>query len=48
VVDEDGALYELQVRRLKTGPVQRPDWASVRGVALEEFARLLKSSGTDN
>ena len=45
---EEGGLHELKVSRFKTGPVQDPDWASLRGVAPEEFARLLNLSGTDN
>jgi hypothetical protein len=39
----DGSPCELHVRRLETGPVQRPDWASLRGVPPGEFARFLKS-----
>ena len=38
----DGSLFELRVRRLEAGPVQRPDWANLRVVTPDEFARLLK------
>lgn len=40
----DGSPFELRVRRLETGPVQRPDWASLRSMTPEEFARLLELS----
>lgn len=40
----DGTLHKLNVSRVDTGPVQRPDWASLRAMTPEEFARLLKLS----
>ena len=46
-LDLEGGLHQLNVFRLETGPVQDPDWASIRVAAPEEFARLMKESGTD-
>lgn len=36
----DGSPFELHVYRVGAGSVQRPDWASLRAVAPEEFPGL--------
>jgi hypothetical protein len=40
----DGSPSELKVRRCDGGPVQSPDWASLRAKTSEEFAGSLKLS----
>ena len=36
----DGSPFELRVRRLEGGPVQRPDWATLRAYDARGIRRL--------
>lgn len=42
----DGSPFEIQVRRREGGPVQGPDWATLRAWTPEQFVQPLKVSDT--